>query len=159
VHEQVPPYRAYVLAGYRPHESNPYRLSENERVKQYTYQLEARTMKRHEVTVDSLITELEEARLNAKEAKQPSSEVSAIMGKAKVTGLLVDKQEVKQVSDMGMEELVQVMCEAYAAASREEKIGLRALARSQGVEDDIFGDWHEVPTEVIEVATQTTQSS
>jgi phage terminase small subunit len=107
VHEQVPPYRAYALAGYRPHESNPYRLSENERVKQYMCELEARTMERHQVTVDTLLTELEEARLNAKSAKQPSSEVSAIMGKAKLAGLLVDKQEIKDVSNMNMEELIQ----------------------------------------------------
>jgi phage terminase small subunit len=107
VHEQVPPYGAYALAGYRPHESNPYRLSEDERVKRYLSELEARTMKRHEVTIDSLLTELEEARLNAKAAKQPSSEVSAVMGKAKLTGLLVDKQEIKDVSNMNMEELIQ----------------------------------------------------
>jgi len=107
VHEQVPPYQAYGLAGYRQHESNPYRLRENERVKRYMSELEAQTMERHEVTVDSLLTELEEARLNAKAAKQPSSEVSAIMGKAKLAGLLVDRQEIKDVSNMNMEELIQ----------------------------------------------------
>jgi phage terminase small subunit len=107
IHEQVPPYRAYPLAGYRRHHSNAYRLRENEGVKQYLGELEAQTMKRHEVTVDSLLTELEEARLNAKAAKQPSSEVSAVMGKAKLTGLLVDKQEIKDVSNMNMEELIQ----------------------------------------------------
>jgi hypothetical protein len=66
-------------------------------------------MQRHEVTVDSLLTELEEARLNAKATKQPSSEVTAIMGKAKLAGLLVDKQEIKEVSNMNMEELVQAV--------------------------------------------------
>src|SRR5262245_38159299 len=100
VHEQVPPYRAYALAGYCQHHSNAYRLRENEGVKQYLSELEAQTMKRHEVTIDSLLTELEEARLNAKAAKQPSSEVSAVMGKAKLTGLLVDRQEIKDVSSM-----------------------------------------------------------
>jgi hypothetical protein len=100
VHEQVPAYRAYALAGYRRHHSNAYRLRENEGVKQYLSELEAQTVKRHEVTIDSLLTELEEARLNAKAAKQPSSEVSAVMGKAKLTGLLVDRQEVKEVSGM-----------------------------------------------------------
>jgi hypothetical protein len=109
VHEQVPPYRAYALAGYRHHESNPYRLRENERVKRYLSELEAQTMKRHEVTVDTLLTELEEARLNAKAAKQPSSEVSAIMGKAKLTGLLVDRQEIKDVSNMNTDELIQAV--------------------------------------------------
>jgi Terminase small subunit len=109
VHEQVPPYRAYGLAGYRRHHSNAYRLRENEGVKQYLSELEAQTMKRHEVTVDTLLTELEEARLNAKAAKQPSSEVSAIMGKAKLTGLLVDRQEIKDVSNMNTDELIQAV--------------------------------------------------
>jgi len=107
VHEQVPPYRAYALAGYRRHHSNAYRLRENEGVKQYLSELEAQTMKRHEVTIDTLLTELEEARLNAKTAKQPSSEVSAVMSKAKLTGLLVDRQEIKDVSGMNMDELIQ----------------------------------------------------
>jgi Terminase small subunit len=109
IHEQIPPYRAYALAGYRRHHSNAYRLRENEGVKQYLSELEAQTMKRHEVTVDSLLTELEEARLHAQAAKQPSSEVSPVMGKAKLAGLLVDKQEIKEVSNMNMEELVQAV--------------------------------------------------
>ena len=109
VHEQVPAYRAYALAGYRRHHSNAYRLRENEGVKQYLSELEAQTMKRHEVTVDSLLTELEEARLNAQTTKQPGAEISAVMGKAKLTGLLVDRQEIKDVSNMNPEELVQAV--------------------------------------------------
>jgi Terminase small subunit len=109
IHEQVPPYRAYALAGYRWRDSNAYRLRENEGVKQYLSELEAQTMKRHEVTVDSLLTELEEARLNAKTTRQPAAEISAVMGKAKVSGLLVDRQEVKQIADMDMDELVQAV--------------------------------------------------
>jgi hypothetical protein len=109
VHEQVPPYRAYALAGYRRHHSNAYRLREKEGVKRYLGELEAQTMKRHEVTVDSLLTELEEARLNAKTTKQPGAEISAVMGKAKLTGLLVDRQEIKDVSKMNPEELVQAV--------------------------------------------------
>jgi phage terminase small subunit len=124
VHEQIPPYRAYALAGYRPHPSNPYRLREDERVQQYLSELEAQTMERHEVTVDSLLTELEEARLNAKAAKQPSSEVSAVMGKAKLAGLLVDRQEIKDVSNMNMEELVQAVRDNMGD---EAEIVLKAL--------------------------------
>jgi hypothetical protein len=76
-------------------------------VKQYLSELEAQTMKRHKVTIDSLLTELEEARLNAKTTRQPAAEISAVMGKAKLAGLLVDKQEIKDVSNMNMEELIQ----------------------------------------------------
>jgi phage terminase small subunit len=93
-------------------------------VRQFLSELEAKTMKRHEVTVDSLLTELEEARLNAKAAKQPSSEVSAVMGKAKLTGLLVDRQEIKDVSNMNMEELVQVVRDNMGD---EADVALKAL--------------------------------
>lgn len=42
--------------------------------------------KRHEVTVDSLIAELDEARNLAKELAKPEAMVSATMGKAKICG-------------------------------------------------------------------------
>ncbi|UTC25993.1 terminase small subunit [Phage vB_KsaM-C1] len=51
--------------------------------------------KRHNVTVDSLVAELEEIKRIALEAETPqtSAAVSAVMGKAKLTGL--DKQVVE----------------------------------------------------------------
>ena len=51
--------------------------------------------KRHELTIDDLVAELEEARTAALGAENPQSSaaVSATMGKAKLLGLLVDKQE------------------------------------------------------------------
>jgi len=57
-------------------------------------QLQERAQKRHDVTVDSLTAELEEARLQAKaDEKGASAAVSAVMGKAKLHGLLIDKNE------------------------------------------------------------------
>lgn len=51
--------------------------------------------KRHNITVDSLVAELEEIKRIALEAETPqtSAAVSAVMGKAKLTGL--DKQVVE----------------------------------------------------------------
>lgn len=52
--------------------------------------------KRHEITIDDLVAELEEARacaLNG-ETKQTSAAVAATMGKAKLLGLVTDKQEL-----------------------------------------------------------------
>lgn len=56
--------------------------------------------KRHDITVDSLIDELEEARKVALEAETPqaSAAISATMGKAKLLGLdkvVEDKIEIK----------------------------------------------------------------
>ena len=47
--------------------------------------------KRHNVTVDSLTEELEEARTVGKTAKQGGAMTQATMGKAKIHGLVADK--------------------------------------------------------------------
>lgn len=56
-------------------------------------ELQAVHAERHDVTVDSLTVEYEEARDVAKDTKQPSAMVSATTGKAKLHGLVTDKQE------------------------------------------------------------------
>lgn len=60
-------------------------------------ELQQSLVKRHEVTVDSLMLELEEARTAAMGATNPQSAaaVAATMGKAKLAGLLIDKVEAK----------------------------------------------------------------
>jgi len=58
--------------------------------------------KRHAVTVDSLIAELEEARAIALQAETPqaSAAISATMGKAKLCGL--DKQVVEHTGNVNL---------------------------------------------------------
>lgn len=48
---------------------------------------------RNRITVDSLIEELDAAKAQATELKQPSVAVSAVMSKARLVGLLVDRKE------------------------------------------------------------------
>jgi len=60
-----------------------------------TLQLVSRT--RHSITIDSLTTELNEAFKVAKEDIKPSAMVAAVMGKAKLHGLLTDKVEMKDI--------------------------------------------------------------
>lgn len=55
--------------------------------------LKAAHRKRHEVTVDSLTNEYEEARLAGMTNGQVSAAVSATTGKAKLHGLMVEKRE------------------------------------------------------------------
>lgn len=57
-------------------------------------ELQAAHQKRHDVTVDSITAELEEARMIALADKQASAAVSASLGKAKLHGLVVDKNEL-----------------------------------------------------------------
>lgn len=67
-------------------------MADNKIVTRVT-ELKKSVLERHEVTVDSLMLELEEARMAAMGASNPQSAaaVAATMGKAKLAGLLVDR--------------------------------------------------------------------
>lgn len=71
-------------------------------VVQRVEELKQTVAKRHAVTVDSLIAELEEARTVALSAETPqtSAAVSATMGKAKLCGL--DKQVVEHTGNVNL---------------------------------------------------------
>ena len=64
--------------------------------------LKEEARQRHAVTVDDLLSELEQARAAALAAPTPQSSaaVSATMGKAKMLGLLVDKAEIKAEAEI-----------------------------------------------------------
>ena len=61
------------------------------KVQQRLEALQAEAAKRHGTTIDSLTKELEKARETAMDTGQVSAAVSAIMGKAKLHGLVKDK--------------------------------------------------------------------
>jgi len=65
------------------------------KVKVRVQELQAQAAERALVTVQSLTQELEEARALALQEGQPSAAVSASMGKAKLHGLLTDKQQTE----------------------------------------------------------------
>lgn len=76
-------------------------LLDNVKITARIGQLRERIVKKHNVTVDSLIEELEEARKLAFETAQVSAAVSATMGKAKLCGL--DKQVIEQTTTHRMD--------------------------------------------------------
>ena len=59
--------------------------------------LRAELRQRHEITVDDLVAELEEARKLAFETEKAAAAVQATMGKAKLLGLVIEKQETNVV--------------------------------------------------------------
>ncbi|MGS7841844.1 terminase small subunit [Stenotrophomonas forensis] len=74
--------------------------------------------KKAEVTVDSLMDELEQARMLALKEKQASAAVTATMGKGKLAGLLVEKHKhsgaigtynLKDLSDDDLDKLEQIL--------------------------------------------------
>ena len=111
---------AYLAAGYRakldlsdPSKSYPAdqaasRLAKNVKVKARIQEIAAMAAKRHEISEDSLLEELEQARLAALENQQASAAVAATMGKAKLCGVLVERKETGKPGDfdnMSIEEL------------------------------------------------------
>jgi len=90
--------QAYAIAGYRYTESNhggnASRLSENERVKARIKELSAPVAVKTQVTVESMIRELDEDIALAREHAQMGAAVSARALKAKLAGLLIDRKEV-----------------------------------------------------------------
>ncbi|OEZ02309.1 MULTISPECIES: terminase small subunit [Stenotrophomonas] len=74
--------------------------------------------KKAEVTVDSLMAELEQARKLALKEKQASAAVTATMGKGKLAGLLVEKRQhsgavgtynLKDLSDNDLDRLEKIL--------------------------------------------------
>jgi len=67
-----------------------------ETVAAYVADLQAEHRERHKVTVDGLTWELEKARILAMDAGNAAAAVQAIMGKAKLHGLLVDRTQIDE---------------------------------------------------------------
>ena len=77
--------------------SKGYQLLKQVQITARLDELRAEHKKRHEITVDTLVAELEEARKLAFETDKASAAVQATMGKAKLLGLVVEKQETNVV--------------------------------------------------------------
>ncbi len=128
---------AYTLAGYKPCRQNAARLMTNDDVKQRLVEIQAAAAKKSEVTVASLLDELEHARARADGLDQLSAAVKAISEKAKISGLLVQKVEVGGPGDFDgcetpeqvVEQVVrEIVVEApNAKFSPEDKAELLAL--------------------------------
>jgi len=89
-------FEAYERAGYKPNYGNSVRLKGNESIAARVLELQRRGAARVEVTVASLVQELDETRIEALRRGQTSAAVAAIMGKAKITGQIVERAEVGQ---------------------------------------------------------------
>lgn len=96
--------RSYHAAGYKarmprdrtdsaPVDANASRLLKHAKVKARLAELGRGAMKRNEITVDSLLTDLETDRALAHCEGQGSAAVQATMAKARLLGLIVDRKE------------------------------------------------------------------
>jgi hypothetical protein len=103
------------------------------------------------VTVESLLRELETARSQASSLNQLGAATQAIMGKAKLAGLLVQKTEQKvEVSNSfenaeSTEELADMMLEDLARfqeVTEDDKAALVSLMRPRPPEHSVHGALH-----------------
>ena len=120
---------AMAAAGYSD-PRNSTRLTKNDEIRRRIDELKERGAARAEVSVASLLSELEEARLLALKRGQASAAVQCSMGKAKITGHIIDRREVGDAGafdGMTDEELIS------AAARKARELG---IAGPREVEDD-----------------------
>ena len=90
--------KAYSDAGYKPSRKNARRLKANKDIAARVLELQQASAASCEVTVASLLAELEEARSKATSLNQLSAAVRATAEKAKISGLLVEKQQIEVVN-------------------------------------------------------------
>jgi hypothetical protein len=137
---------SYVLAGYKANDGNCIRLKGNERVQARLIELQAAAAKASEVTVETLLAELEAARARADSLEQLSAAVKAIDLKAKVSGVMVQRIEVggpKAFDDcQSMEDLMVLTCEQLRAEGYNlddaDKAALTELLLRQQDEQEEF---------------------
>jgi phage terminase small subunit len=84
---------SYELAGYKPHRQNAHRLMTKDDVRARLSELQQEAQRKSEVSVASLLAELEHARQRADSLDQLSAVVKSISEKAKISGLLVSRVE------------------------------------------------------------------
>lgn len=89
----APASTAYETAGYKPDRGAASRLSANVSVQARAEELKVRAAEKVEVTVADIARQLDEDREFAKSCGQAGAAVSASLGKAKVLGLIVERQE------------------------------------------------------------------
>lgn len=96
---------AYALAGYKPDDGNAARLTGNDRVQERLAELQGKAAERALVTIETITAELDEDRELARKLGMPAAAVTAVMGKAKLHGLLVDRSENVNVNHVISPEL------------------------------------------------------
>jgi hypothetical protein len=84
---------AYIEAGFNANRGNAARLKANESIRKRVAEIQGRAAERAAVTINSLTDELDEIKKAAASSGQHSAALGAVMGKAKLHGLLVEKKQ------------------------------------------------------------------
>lgn len=117
--------QAYEDAGYRPDRAHASRLAAKGNVQARVAEIIDRAAIKTEVTLASLLTELDEARELAMRTEQTSAAVAAIREKAVLVGLRIEKSErtnkndPRQLTDTELSEELAQIREALGRGRRE----------------------------------------
>src|SRR5262249_50208359 len=141
---------AYLAAGYKaagprapglasPRDTNASRLLKNAQVKTRLSEIAAMAANRHQITVDSLLADLESDRQLAHREGQSGGAVGATMAKARLLGLVIDRKESGQPGEFANLQSVQ---EVIAAVRRDLGDDMaaaleRILVQSEQVRPDL----------------------
>lgn len=120
---------SYSDAGFKPNRGNAIRIKANESIATRVLELQSAGGERILVTIVSLTLELEEAHfMFLKTIKATSAAVFAVMGKAKLRGLLIDKGELTG-KDGGPTKMASLRVTAFIRLSKD-KFSISAPCRS-----------------------------
>jgi hypothetical protein len=121
-HTQLESYR---LAGYlNPTDPVASRLSRNAKVAARLKELQAQTAEKFEITVESITRELDDAIKFAIECNSPSARVAAVLGKAKLGGLMVERVSVSHNYALMSEAELRLELAALVAEARSLRPGV-----------------------------------
>jgi Terminase small subunit len=137
---------AHEKAGYARDDANATRLAKNPAVIERLTELQNAVAEKTQVTVESLVNELEEARKRADSLDQLSAVVKAISEKARISGLMVQKVEVGGVGDFSkcdtveavVDELLRYDLDQFHPPTEADRKGLIALYTRHFAEEDEF---------------------
>jgi len=137
---------AYEEAGYAKDDGNATRLAKNPKVIERLTELQNAVAEKTQVTVESLVNELEEARKRADSLDQLSAVVKAISEKARISGLMVQKVEVGGPGDFSkcdsieavVDELLRYDLDQFHPPTEADRRGLIALYERHFAEVDEF---------------------
>ncbi len=120
---------AYALAGFKPSRRNASRLKSNEDVAARVLEIQHVSAASAEVTIESLLAELEDARAKATTLGQLSAAVRASAEKARISGLLIERQQIEvSEPDFTLEMSVEQILQKVAAERGREHAVVLAYA-------------------------------
>lgn len=127
---------AYEIAGYSPNDGNANKLASQQRIQDRVKEITGHAAERAEVTVESLLRELDDAAQLAKECKQTATLVAVVREKGILSGKRVERLETGRPGDfskMSHDELADfIKARASRVGTGVPRVGVAAGSNGAG---------------------------